>query len=330
MTTTAKKVLLTGATGFVGTHVYPALVSAGFEVICGSRRAREEAARDRSKTYVALDLGDPTSVAAALAGVDAAVYLVHSMAQGKGFEGEERRNAETFARAAGEAGVTRVVYLGGMRPSGKASRHLESRLRTGEVLRAGRAPVVELQATMIVGGGSESFRIVRDLAARLPFMLLPAWLKSVTEPVAVRDIAAAIVRALEMDLDESAVFTAPGPERLSGKDVILRTAGLLGHAPRVLEIPFVTPRLSTYWIRLVTRANPAVANELVEGLRSDIVSRGPEIWTSLPDFARTPFDVAVRSALAEEAKHLAPRARLIERILKAIAPWSWSPATTRT
>jgi uncharacterized protein YbjT (DUF2867 family) len=316
--TSSARVLLTGATGFVGKNLYPALVAHGFDVLCGSRHGDDEAKRDPTKRFCTLDLADAASVAEAMKGVRSAVYLVHSMGDGHAFEAAERANAETFIREAEKAGVSRVVYLGGMRPAGKVSAHLESRLRTGEILRAGRVPTVEIQATMIIGRGSESFLIVRDLAARLPFMLLPAWLKSVSEPVAIDDVVAAIVRALEMPLKESRVLAAPGPERLTGREAILRTARLLGHSPRVINVPFVTPRLSSYWIRLVTRAKPAVASAIVEGLRSDIVAHGPQIWEHMPGYTRTPFDVAVSAALRDEDAHLAPVARLAEHVLTSM------------
>jgi uncharacterized protein YbjT (DUF2867 family) len=173
---------------------------------------------------------------------------------------------------------------------------------------------------MVIGGGSESFRIVRDIAARLPWMLLPTWLHSLTEPVAIADVVAALTFALTMPMSApSQVYTAPGPERLSGKDIIVRTAHLLGHQPRIINVPVVTPRLSSYWIRLVTRANPQLATELVEGLRSDILAVGPQIWPEMPGFVRTSFDEAVRHALHDEQSSLPMGARLVERALHNLA-----------
>ncbi len=324
-----KRVLLTGATGFVGTHIYPKLVESGFDVVCGTRHPDEAKKHDPLRNYVRLDLSDAESVESALRDVEKAVYLVHSMADGAAYAEAEKKSAETFRDIAAKTRLERIVYLGGMRPRGTPSHHLASRLQTGKSLRAGLVPVVELQATMIIGGGSESFRIVRDLGARLPFMLLPKWLESMSEPVAIRDIAAAIAFALGMPLTKSEVYNAPGPERLSGKEIILRTSGLLGHRPKAFGVPFVTPRLSSYWIRLVTRADPNVATQLVEGLRSDIVSEGHEIWTRMPDYARTPFDVAVRSALEEEAESLPPTTRLVERVLHRIAGGDARPRAAR-
>jgi len=311
-----RTVLLTGATGFVGSHAYGALVEAGFQVVCATRRPEQARAQHPERVFRAFDVNDPRSVALALTGIDAVVYLVHAMREHAGYAAHERDAARGLAEVAHNAGVRRIVYVGGMRPRGALSAHLESRLATGELLRAGAVPTLELQATMIVGGGSESFRIVRDLAARLPFMLLPRWLDSVSEPVAIADVAAAISHGLSMPLPQSAVFTLPGPERISGSELILRTARLLGQRPRVLRVPFVTPSLSSYWIRWVTRADPHIARELVQGLLSDIVADAPSIFAQMPGYVRQSYDEAARIALTEEATELSLGARVFERIVR--------------
>lgn len=316
-----ERVLLTGATGFIGSHVHPALVRAGFDVLCAARKPDEAAAQHPDRRWTRFDLDDVASIDAALAQVDRAVYLAHSMNDAENYAEVEQREAERFREAAERHGIARVVYLGGMRPKKSISKHLESRLKTGRVLRAGTVSVIELRATMVIGGGSESFRIVRDLAARLPWMLLPKWLESVSEPVAVSDVAKAIVAALSLELEpsESRVYDLPGPERLSGREIILGTSRLLGQKPRAWSVPVVTPKLSSYWIRLVTRANPRLATELVEGLRSDIVSTGVSMWSEMPEHRRLSFDEAVRLALAEEEKSLDRGSRLVERALHRLA-----------
>ena len=316
---TTSRVLLSGATGFVGSHIYPVLVAAGHEVLCGTRDPVAAKRQDPRREYCVLELDDAASVARALARVYRAIYLVHSMTDHAAYGAAEAKDAAIFRTAAETRGLERIVYLGGMRPSGKVSKHLASRLHTGETLRGGSVPVVELQATMILGGGSESFRIVRDLATRLPWMLFPSWLASESEPVAIADIAAAVVHALSMPLPESRVLAVPGAERLSGRDIIMRTARLVGHDPRVANVPFVSPKLSSYWIRLVTRANPQIATELVEGMRSDIVAAGPQIWDDMPGHRRLPFDEAVRAALAEEAHSVRPAGRWFERLTHRLA-----------
>ncbi|MDB4946653.1 MAG: putative oxidoreductase [Labilithrix sp.] len=319
MSSLPKRVLLTGATGFVGSHVHPVLEARGFDVVGGTRHPDKARSDAPGKRFCHIDLGDAGAVDRAVADVDAVVYLVHSMAEDRHYDRTERANAELVRDAAARHGIDRIVYLGGMAPRGKVSKHLRSRLEVGKVLRSGSVPVVELQATMIIGGGSESFRIVRDLAARLPWMLLPKWLKSESEPVAIRDVTTAIAHALEMPLPESRVLPIPGPERLSGRDMLVRTARALGQAPRMVDVPLITPALSAQWIRLVTRANPAVSKQLVEGLGSDIVAEGPTLWDELPDHQRTSFDEAVRLALRDEERSLPGATRLLESILHRVA-----------
>ena len=313
------RVLLTGATGFVGSHVHPFLLERNYDVIGGTRQPDKARAHAPDKAFCHIDLEDAASVYRAFEGIDRVVYLVHSMTENKKYEGIEKKNAETVRAAAERKGVGRIVYLGGMRPAGKVSNHLMSRLETGRILRGGAVQVVELRATMIIGGGSESFRIVRDLSKRLPWMLLPKWLKSVSEPVAIKDIVAAIERALVMPVSGSKVFDAPGPSVLSGKEILMRTARGLGQQPRAIDVPLVTLALSSHWIHLVTRANAHVAKELVEGLRSDILAEGDTIWGEMPEYERTPFDTAVARALREEEEKLPTTTKLLERVLHRIA-----------
>jgi uncharacterized protein YbjT (DUF2867 family) len=208
-----KRVLVTGATGFVGSHLLDVLVARGYEVIGGARDPAKASARRPDVRFRRVDLASPESVSCALTDVDCALYLVHAMGSAANYPELERRYAETFRDEAAARGVERIVYLGGMRPLGAVSRHLRSRLETGDILRSGRVPVVELQATMVIGGGSESFRIVRDLSARLPGMVLPSWLRSVSEPVAVDDVTAALACAVEMPVRDSVVLRRRAPRR---------------------------------------------------------------------------------------------------------------------
>jgi uncharacterized protein YbjT (DUF2867 family) len=275
-----QRVLVTGATGFVGRHLHPVLAGAGFDVVGASRNPTQAKRRLRGREFVALELSDPPSIVAALSGCDAAVYLVHGLAAGDGdYEDAERRMAADFLAAAERVGLRRIVYLGGMRPAGTPSKHLRSRLATGEILRSGSVPTLELQASMIIGHGSASWQIVRDLAMRLPVMVLPRWLQHRSQPVAIDDVTAAITHALRLPVEASAAYTLPGPETLTGREILERIAKLRGMRPLILEVPVVTPHLSTYWISLVTRADARVAAELVEGLRSDLVAPDRGFWT---------------------------------------------------
>jgi uncharacterized protein YbjT (DUF2867 family) len=284
------RVLLTGATGFVGGHLYPALVEAGHEVVCASRDPERAARRLPERTWVALDLHRPELVRAALEGIDVVYYLVHSMAEGEGYREREERAARGLRDAAAEAGVRRVVYLGGVEPAGPPSEHLESRLATGRTLREGPVPCIELRAGMIIGAGSASWRICRDLAVRLPFMVLPRWLATRSQPVAIEDVVAALVAAATVPAAASAVYDIPGPEILTAKEILFRIARLHGTAPVSVSVPLLSPRLSSYWVRWVSGADFSIARELVEGLRSDLVARGEPFWTLLPDHRLVPFD----------------------------------------
>jgi uncharacterized protein YbjT (DUF2867 family) len=309
------RILITGATGFVGSHLHARLTSLGHDVIGATRRPEAAQRAHPGRSFRYLDVQDEASARAALAGVDVAVYLVHSMANSADYEAVEERAARTFAAAAAAAGVQRIVYLGGVQPHGESSRHLHSRLRTGEVLRAGEVPCIELQASMIIGAGSESFRIVRDLAARLPAMVLPRWLETRTEPIALDDVLAALTHALAMPATGSARFTLPGPEVMSGRQILERTAHLLGMHPAMIDVPLLTPRLSSYWIMLITRADKHVSQELVEGLRSDLLSDDAGFWKLLPAYRRMSFDEAVERALRDEDRLLGWRGRMVERAI---------------
>ena len=305
----SRTLLLTGATGFVGRAVYGSLVAAGWTVRCATRDVARAAARWPGRRWVALDVGDPESVRRALDGCQAALYLVHGMASHSGgYRHAELAQAECMAREAERAGLERLVYLGGVAAPRDASEHLRSREQVGDILRAGTTPTVELRASMIIGHGSLSWLIVRDLAARLPVMVLPSWLKSRTEPVAIDDIVVALVRALDMPLAGNAWFDVPGPEVLSGREILERTALVLGaRKPMMIKVPFLSPRLSSHWVRFVTRADWAVAREIVVGLRTDLLARDDHFWGLIDHPVRLSFEVAARRALADET----PQASLV-------------------
>jgi uncharacterized protein YbjT (DUF2867 family) len=315
-----ERVLLTGATGFVGKSLRPALEAAGYQVRGGTRSPERAAASQPGRDFVHVDTNDERSLREALAGCAGAFYLIHGMASGGDYAVRELAGALAFRRAAEAEGVQRIVYLGGMRPRGAASRHLESRLQTGEVLRGGPVPTLELQATMVIGSGSESFRMVRDLSARLPLMVLPAWMKSLSQPISIQDVVVALLHALAEPPEVIGAFALPGPETLSAREILARTAKLMGHRPYMIGVPFVTPKLSSYWIRLVTRADFHVATQLVEGLRNDIVHEGPGYWARLPQHRLQSFDDAARNALAQEESSLGKRARSIEQLIAHVSP----------
>jgi len=298
-----KRILLTGATGFVGAAVYPALAAAGWQIRCLTRDASSAKRRRPALQWVEGDIADAGAMARALEGCEAALYLVHGMGEGGDFESRDREGAVRFSRAAASAGVRRIVYLGGMAPrAGHPSPHLRSRLQVGEVLRGGPVQAIELRASMIVGHGSLSWLIVRDLAARLPVMVLPAWLGSLTQPIAVDDVVAALVGALQAPVSGSAWFDIGGPDTLSGKQILDETASVLGvHRPWTIAVPVLTPRLSSLWVRFVTRARWSVAREVVVGLTQDLLAHDDRFWSLIGHPQRRHFAEAARAALAAEA-----------------------------
>ena len=297
-----RQMLLTGATGFVGSRLYPVLAQRGFAVRCLTRDAAKARERFPERDWVEANVADRASLRKALDGCQAAYYLVHEMGTAGNFRERESSSARAFAEAAAEAGLERIIYLGGVHPTaGASSEHLLSRARVGEILANGPVPVIELRASMIVGNGSLSFLIVRDLAARLPFMILPRWLDSRTEPVAIDDVLVALDRSLDLKLSRSEVFDIPGPEILSGREILLRTANALGlKHPLVVRVPVLTPGLSSHWVRFVTRAQWSVAREIVVGLTSDLLAEDDRFWSLIEHQQRLDFDAAARRAIAED------------------------------
>lgn len=294
------RVLLTGATGFVGRYLFPALEAAGIDVVCASRDPVAARRAMPEREWVELDVERPETAERALAGCDAAFYLVHGMGQGSDYPEREANSARHFAAAAAQRGLRRIVYLGGVLPQGeRASRHLASRRRSGELLRAGTVSVIELRAAMIVGEGSASWMMVRDLAARLPAMVLPRWLRNHSHPVGIDDVVQGLLFALLLPGSTSRVLEIPGPERISHRDVLRRVAALLGHRRPMVNVPVLTPRLSSYWIALVTRVSLELAKELVEGVRFDLDPQEEILWDVVPHRPLSLEDAA-RLALADQ------------------------------
>lgn len=303
-----RSVLVTGATGFIGRALVPALCARGAIVVAASRHPVES--RDRCAEWRTCDLLRPETLPDAFAGVQIAYYLVHSIAGGhRDFRERERRSADAFVAAASQAGVERIVYLGGPAPSGRPSKHLASRLAVGEILRSGRVPAVELRASMVIGHGSASWQIVRDLAMRLPVMILPRWLRSRTRPVALQDVVTALIAAAELPIAGGAWFDVPGPDVVSGREILERIAALRGRRILALELPFLTPRLSALWLKLITSADYTLARELVLGLRHDL-PQDDRFWQMIEHTQLASFDEAARRALADEPKRRDPGGRV--------------------
>lgn len=314
-----ERIIITGATGFVGHHLYGAMKSDPRPIVCTSRDPARAAARHPERQWARLDVDDPNTIEALLEPGDRVFYLIHEMGTGGDYEQREQTSSRTFGRVARETGVARIVYLGGTKPVGEPSKHLASRLRTGEILRHSGVPTVELRAGMILGSGSESWRIARDLALRLPVMLTPKWLNNRCDPVALDDVIAALSHAIDNDGAVGA-FALPGPEVLTFGEVLMRIASQRGVRPVRLPVPMLTPRLSSHWLRFVTGADLAVARELVEGLKTDLVAPDEGYWREMPDHERVDFDTAVQRALLADRARLSRTASAAEAVIRRLTP----------
>jgi uncharacterized protein YbjT (DUF2867 family) len=215
-----------------------------------------------------------------------------------------------------------MIYLGGVAPRHRASKHLASRLEVGEILRAGAVITLELRAAMIVGHGSASWQIVRDLALRLPVMVLPSWLRSRLRPIALTDAVRALVDGLDLPLPASRAYDIPGPDTLTGREILEHVVALEGRSLPAIPLPWLTPRISSLWLRLVTRADYQVARELVLGLSEDLLPRDEAYWEITGRPPLLSFDEAARIALADERRHgtASGLGALEERVVHRISP----------
>jgi uncharacterized protein YbjT (DUF2867 family) len=280
-----------GATGVVGRALLPLLGE--HEVTAVSREPR---AGDGARWVVA-DAATGSGLDEALAGAEVAYYLVHSLGS-RDFEEQDRAAAEAVAHAAKRAGVGQIVYLGGLGGEDPdASPHLRSRRETGERLASGGVPVTTLRAAMIVGEGSAAFETILGLVRRLPVMVTPSWVTTPTQPIALGDIARYLAGVCGNEAALGNGFDAGGPEVMTYRDMIERISRLLGKRPLIVEVPVLTPYLSSLWLNLVTPVNASVARPLVEGLRNPTIAREERIRALLP-FELTPFDEAARQALS--------------------------------
>lgn len=292
--------LVVGASGYVGSHLVPLLTESGHSVRAGARNRDALEARGWAEVEcVAVDVLQPETLDAALAGIDTAYYLVHSMGSGSAFPRLDREGARNFRRAAERAGVKRIIYLGGLQPPGGASTHLASRAETGEILRDGTVPVTELRAGIIVGPGSAAFEVIRDLVFHLPVMVTPRWVRSRTQPIALRNVLEYLVRVIETPATIDGTFDVGGPETLNYLQMMHRFAALVGRHIWIIPVPVLTPRLSSYWLDLVTAVPANVARPLIEGLRDDLLADDRAIRMLIP-LELEGYTDALRDALSME------------------------------
>jgi len=287
-------VVVFGASGTVGRPLLAELTRE-HDVVAVSRAQRDEASGVTWKTADATDRG---SVARALEGAEVVYYLVHSLGR-PDFEAEDLKAAETTAREAERAGIKQLVYLGGLGDdSPDLSTHLRSRRETGKRLSSTTVPVTTLRAAMVVGRGSAAFETIVALVNRLPAMVTPRWVSTRTQPVALPDVVAYLSGVCGLDAALGADYDVGGPEVMTYREMIERIARLRGKRPLIVEVPVLTPHLSSLWLHLVTPVNAGVARPLIEGLRSETIVHDDRIRDLLP-IELTPFDVAARVALEQ-------------------------------
>jgi len=294
------RVLVTGASGFVGGNLVPALVEAGHEVVAMTRDAGSYDAAE-GVDVVEGDLLDPSTLPGVFDGIDAAYYLVHSLQTGEDFEQRDREAATNFTAAASAAGVSRVVYLGGLGETGDdLSPHLRSRQEVEQLLGRGSYELTTLRAAIIVGAGSISFQMVQQLVTKLPVMVAPRWVYTDCQPIAISDVVEYLVGVLDAPEAAGETYQIGGPDVLSYREMLTRTAAAMGKRRLVVPVPVLTPKLSAYWVDLVTDIPRSISHPLIEGLRNPVVVTDNSIEAVAP-VDRTPFRTAVERALEGEA-----------------------------
>lgn len=294
------KILLTGANGYIGKHLLPLLVEQGHTVFPLVRQKSHLTISKKHEPFVHIleaDLLDAVSLEKIPTDIEAAYYLVHSMKESKQFADLEIRAAENFKQALEKTQARQILYLSGLVNEQHLSPHLQSRKKVGEILRGGKTPVTILMAGIIIGAGSASFEIIRDLSEKLPLMIAPKWVTQQIQPIAVRDVLAYLLSALGDSRCFDQSFEIGGPDVMSYRDLLLQYAKIRGLSRSIWTVPFLTPHLSAYWLVLITSTNFSLARSLIESLINNVVCKERKIELLFPRKLLT-YEEAVRLSLA--------------------------------
>lgn len=294
-----RMILVTGATGYVGGRLVPRLLEKGYRVRCLVReKARIEGRGWKGVEVATGDVFEYATLVSALQRVEIAYYLVHAMGGGEeGFEARDLYAAQNFGRAAQEAGVKRIIYLGGLgRDEDELSPHLRSRHEVGEQLRSWNVAVTEFRAGVIIGKGSVSYDLVRYLTERVPVLISPKWVSTLTQPIAIDDVLRYLVESLEKPETENRVLEIGGRDVLSYGQMMLGYAKVRGLRRWLVPVPVLTPRLSSWWVRLVTPLPLSVAQPLIDGLKNQVIVEDPTA-RHIFNFKPMGYEEAVRLAL---------------------------------
>lgn len=282
--TASFSILVSGATGFIGERLISALTSSGYSVKGMSRKQKSDSNQIK---YVQADAFDQEQLEKAMSGIDIAYYLLHSMEgnkeEWKEFALRERRQAENFLNAATKAGVKRIIYLGGLvNDSLELSPHMRSRKKVGEILSSGNIPVTELRASIIIGAKGGSYAMLRYLVERLRIMVTPSWVKSLAQPISVDDVVSYLVGCMEKPETKGHIYEIGGPEKLTYEELMRIYSAYLNKNLFVIQIPFLTTRLSSYWVDLITPVKAALARPLIDSLVHDTIVTDDSITKIIP------------------------------------------------
>lgn len=290
-------ILVTGATGYVGGRLVPRLLEKGYKVRCLVRDASRLTNRWTGVELFEADVLNADSLKGIFKDIDTAYYLIHSMGGDGEFSNKDIIAAENFARAAEDQGLKRIIYLGGLGSSEEnLSKHLSSRLQTGETLRKFTIPVTEFRAGIIVGSGSLSFEMIRYLTERLVFMITPKWVNTRTQPIAIRDVLRYLVNALPIEKTSGEIIEIGGEDILTYKDLMKIYAEIRGLKRYFIKVPVLTPKLSSHWIGFVTPLPSRIAKPLVDGLKSELICKSDKA-KELFNFKTLSYRDAVELAL---------------------------------